>query len=254
MKKFIKYAIIVIFGGAIIGYLRNSGNDTEIKASQSAKISLTTNEVKVVNFIINDDITSAFDGKKSVFKIPHIFVTSVDMRKVYSQNEVKGDSTYKGKSIVISGVVSEISSNFGDEPVVMLRSGNSFEPVHLNFKDGYKNIIANLNKGQRVRFSCVGDGEVIGSPMLKNCETIDAAILNEVGRKYSLVNRYLEKGISEDKDIIKVVDLAKGLGKAGGDFSSCNEINNACLMSEVGKIKKYETNDPDLVKLKESLK
>ncbi len=94
---------------------------------------------------------------------------AVDARMLhaaYSANEIAADQQYKGKLLRVSGVIEAIDSDFGDEPVVRLTAGD-FDSVHL--KGLPASLAAGLHKGQQIVAVCVGDGEVMGSPMLDEC-------------------------------------------------------------------------------------
>ena len=94
------------------------------------------------------------------------------MIEIYESNEVKGDATYKGKVIKIVGIVNSVNSDLSDEAVVMLSSGKdeySFDNIHASGDEEFHNRAINLTKGNKVTLVCIGNGEVIGSPFLKDC-------------------------------------------------------------------------------------
>lgn len=102
----------------------------------------------------------AFDDEKAMK------VTAAELAAAYDENEVKADEKYKGHKVEVTGVVSGIDSSIGDEPVVRL-AGKSFDSVMAH--DVPKRDAANLKKGESVTLVCKADGEVIGSPVLRNC-------------------------------------------------------------------------------------
>lgn len=101
-----------------------------------------------------------------------IETTAEEMIEIYESNEVKGDATYKGKVIKIVGIVNSVNSDLSDEAVVMLSSGKdeySFDNIHASGDEEFHNRAINLTKGNKVTLVCIGNGEVIGSPFLKDC-------------------------------------------------------------------------------------
>lgn len=94
-------------------------------------------------------------------------VDAATLHKAYAANEVAADRLYKGKPLAVSGRVSEIASDATDDPVVALRVSD-FESVHANGLP--KDVAASLQKGESITVNCVGDGEVIGTPVLKDCK------------------------------------------------------------------------------------
>jgi hypothetical protein len=87
----------------------------------------------------------------------------------YDANEVAADQQYKGQALAVSGTVKSFDSSMGDEPVVMLEAGD-FDAVHV--RDLPAATAAGLAKGQRITVQCTGDGEVMGSPMLGDCNLL----------------------------------------------------------------------------------
>jgi hypothetical protein len=103
----------------------------------------------------------AFDDAKSMK------VTADELTEAYEKNEVSADEKYKGKKIEITGVIERIDSGFNDEPQIVLKAKN-FIGVRcegLSKKDAGK-----LEKGSEITLVCKGDGEIIGSPQLKDCK------------------------------------------------------------------------------------
>jgi hypothetical protein len=86
---------------------------------------------------------------------------------IYEANEVAGDARFKDKRIIITGTIESINSGIGDEPTVLLKA-EQFQSVHLDGID--KNQAATLSKGQYISAECTGGGEIIGSPLMKDCK------------------------------------------------------------------------------------
>ncbi|OOR90925.1 hypothetical protein B0181_04150 [Moraxella caviae] len=87
----------------------------------------------------------------------------------YDANEVAGDQKYKGKLLQVSGKVASIDSGLGDEANIRLIGKSEFETVMASGDDEFTQKAATLSKGQDVVMICRGDGEIIGSPTLKQC-------------------------------------------------------------------------------------
>jgi hypothetical protein len=87
----------------------------------------------------------------------------------YDANEVAADQQFKGKRLQVTGNVEGINSDLGDDPVVLLTAGD-FQSVHVRGLPA--DAAAGISKGQTISVTCVGGGEVIGSPMLDDC-TLD---------------------------------------------------------------------------------
>lgn len=95
-----------------------------------------------------------------------ISVTATTLYKDYQANEISADGKYKGKPLLITGTIDSIQSDFSDNPIIQLATGE-FGQVQL--KGIEKSVAAGLSKGEKLTASCNGAGEVIGSPTADNC-------------------------------------------------------------------------------------
>jgi hypothetical protein len=128
---------------------------------ESAKADTKYNETR-------SDDSSSFVSLENV----DLETTAQEMIHTYENNEVQADAIYKDKIIKVTGIVSSINSDFGDEADVLLGDGSeySFNDVHASGDVNFHNQAINLQKGQKVTLLCKGAGEVIGSPFLHECK------------------------------------------------------------------------------------
>ena len=87
----------------------------------------------------------------------------------YHANEVAADEQYKGRMLLVDGVVASIDKNFLDNIVLRLKSSNPFMTTMATMKDSEKRAAMSLRKGQRVRVLCRGGTMIVGSPTMKDC-------------------------------------------------------------------------------------
>lgn len=146
MKKFIKWAVIIFIALIVIGLIFGDDDATTTSTSTDNATNETAEVVEAA--------------------LP---VTATELYSAYEGNEVAADKQYKGKLLEVSGTVDAIDSSIGDKAVVRLQTPNSFMSVQAQGDDAFTDAAATLSKGQQVTMICKGDGEVIGSPMLKNC-------------------------------------------------------------------------------------
>ena len=133
------------------------------------------NELKLLKLIVaNDqsDLNSFF--KFNITKNTETSYTASYLQETYDKNEVKGDLKFKGKQFYVTGAIAFIDSSLNDQPAVHFATdtGNQFQSPTAFFKD-YENKleqIADLSKGQEIKLLCTGNGEMVGSPMLSDCE------------------------------------------------------------------------------------
>ena len=207
--------------------------------SKASSISLTEDEISAVKALIRDDVTNNFDGGKSAYDYGYMLVTAKELFRVYSANEARGDKTYKGKKIIISGVVDSISSSIGDIPVVSLKTGEMFQTVSVNFARKYRDTAIELNKNQKVSFACVGGTVVLGMPSVRDCVPLNVAIDEIVDDKMKDVENALRNHrTTDDKNALSMVVLAKAASKATDNFKSCKPDDINCIPGKAKSIPK----------------
>lgn len=102
----------------------------------------------------------------------NIETTASKMIATYANNEVRADAIYMDKVIKITGYVSSISSDVSNNAVVHLApKGTEYEftSVYATGDTNFHNQAINLQKNQKITLVCIGAGEIIASPMLKDC-------------------------------------------------------------------------------------
>lgn len=100
---------------------------------------------------------------------PPVEVTPVELAKAYEENTVAADDLYKGKKLRISGTISEIATGITDEPYLVMKGGNPFMGPQLHFDKDQRSAIAKLKKGQKIVALCVGAGDLVKTPIAKDC-------------------------------------------------------------------------------------
>ena len=133
------------------------------------------NELKLLKLIVTNDqsdLNSFF--KFNITQNKEKSYTASNIQEIYDKNEVKGDLKFKGKQFYVTGAIASIDSSLNDQPAVHFATdtGNQFQSPTAFFKD-YENKleqIADLSKGQEIKLLCTGNGEMVGSPMLSDCE------------------------------------------------------------------------------------
>jgi hypothetical protein len=96
-------------------------------------------------------------------------VTATQLFNDYQGNEVAADDKYKGKTLLVTGTISDVKKDFTDSIVIGLRTSNQFMPIDAHVDDSEKSKAARLNKGDSVKLQCEGNGMVIGRPQLGDC-------------------------------------------------------------------------------------
>ena len=110
-----------------------------------------------------------------------VYANVVDMLNEYEENEVAADLKYKGKTVVISGIISEIGkteSLFGDGTPYILFSNSGangyFSTVQCGFsKKTEIEKLANCSKGQSVTIKGTCTGFSLLNVIMSNCFIVE---------------------------------------------------------------------------------
>jgi hypothetical protein len=104
------------------------------------------------------------------------------------KDKARGDNTYKGKRIEITGCVSDVKKGLGDEIYVTVGTGQAFEfPVVQCFiSKGQESKAASLSKGKQITVRGQVDG-LLMNVLLKDCEinSLGAAVIKQPSRRAS---------------------------------------------------------------------
>lgn len=100
---------------------------------------------------------------------PPIEATAKQLYADYEANEVSADDKYKGKPLSITGVIKKISKNAFDATYIALAAGDQFglDDVWAFCDD--KSALGKLKRGEKVVMTCLGNGLIVNTPVLKNC-------------------------------------------------------------------------------------
>jgi hypothetical protein len=108
-------------------------------------------------------------GAPPVLDTP-ISVTAMELWRAYGRNEAAAQEKYGDHALLVDGAIQSIDLDVFDNPKVLLHTGNPFQAAQAALGDNSKPKAAGLKKGQKIRLLCTGVSEVIGTPMLKDCE------------------------------------------------------------------------------------
>lgn len=101
-----------------------------------------------------------------------IHVSANQLFNAYQANEVAADTQYKGQLLEVTGTVESIDSDISDDAVVNLSTSNEFLSASATGNETFNQAALSLRKGQKIKLWCVGDGEIISAPVLKECQIL----------------------------------------------------------------------------------
>lgn len=99
-------------------------------------------------------------------------ISARDLNAAYQTNEVAADEKFRGKTILVDGVVDEISKDFRDQIYLAIRTGVFLQSIHAEFDDQQKSEIIKLQPGQKVRVKGRVKGLLMRSVFLGNCRLV----------------------------------------------------------------------------------
>lgn len=100
---------------------------------------------------------------------PAVIIAAENLVAAYEQNEVSADTSYKNKTLEVSGTIETIGKDIVDTPYVALK-GPRDSPwgVQCMFHEDQISVLSGLKKGQKVTLVGVGQGK-LGNVLLRDC-------------------------------------------------------------------------------------
>jgi len=96
-------------------------------------------------------------------------VTASELYRAYEANEVSADQQYKGKRLLITGVVENIGKDVMDNPYVALKI-DFLKGVNCYFDDENNKVLSHLSKGQKIQIIGTCAGLTSTDVVVKDCE------------------------------------------------------------------------------------
>ncbi|EPG2747499.1 OB-fold protein [Klebsiella pneumoniae] len=115
--------------------------------------------------------TSPSNGRPDVSSLAEF--SAKEILDAYSANTVAADKQFKGKWLIISGKVGNINTDITDSAYIEFSVNNSFNSPQATFIESEEDKLANLRQGQFVKAVCIGNGDIVKTPMLKNCTLVE---------------------------------------------------------------------------------
>lgn len=96
-----------------------------------------------------------------------IIISSENLYNEYKNNEIAADERFKGKKLLVTGIVREIGTGIGNTYYVILSSGQFSQQVMATFDDSSKNRLAKLKKGDSMDVMGMCTGMTLGSVVVR---------------------------------------------------------------------------------------
>lgn len=99
---------------------------------------------------------------------PAYSLTADQLYNEYKSNEVAADSKYKGKIVLVSGVVQDIGKDIMDEAYIVIGGQGFLDGVQCMFTESENASIIRLSKGQSVKVKGEVSGKM-GNVLINKC-------------------------------------------------------------------------------------
>ena len=156
IKSLIKWSLFGFFLILIIGFLISKKSKNNESLPEQINTEAKSN--------INKDANSTQTNENTEFTI-----SSTQFSKEYDENTIAADEKYKDKRFKITGKVVSINTDFSDTPYLVLSGNDFFTSPQFSFESEHKSELAKVKKGMKITLSCIGAGDIVKTPMNKEC-------------------------------------------------------------------------------------
>ena len=163
-----RHKVLTVIGGLVIigalGSITGGNSNNNISDSKQTSVSAENSDSKQTS------ASNENSNKKQME--PELNISATELINAYKENEVKADKMYKGKIVEVNGIVDGIDSGIDDKAIVRLSNGDefSFDNVQCCIDDENQNKACELKKGENVTIIGKADGEIAGTPFIKDCK------------------------------------------------------------------------------------
>ncbi len=227
--------VLLIFFSMLV---TNSASDSASNSSSTGnKYSLSSKEIHLLNWLIADEEKAFISGLENMsFDSRVVKVTAKSVAKKYADNEVAGDQEYKGKTVLLEGIVQDIQSGIGDDPFLVFKGVNMFMGPQAKFKNADVQRIAAIRKGEKQRLVCVAAGEVAGNAFFSDCVFLDTYAAELKPKILSDIGQYLQSGNSDEIGTPMLVMSVLMFARSVPDDSPCFSDASKCMQALEAKV------------------
>ena len=215
----------------------NSNSQAETSTVEAKNELLTENEKAFLKFSIEDELkilpTLSSGDNESLLLTSYFPVYSADqITNDYDKNEIKANNLYKNKYFFVNGKISGIEAGIDDKPVVRLetKANYGFNSPMLRFNKIDHENVAELSKGSKATFFCVGNSEIGGSPILDDCLFLETFKTGTVNQALEFEDQNISGNDKQwEKAIYTYVSSALFIGQVSNDFQKCKVEDADCI-------------------------
>jgi hypothetical protein len=160
---------LLVIAGLFAGCMVLTAIGAATRDHSSSPTAVTTTMSTVTSTVI------ATNAPAPIVAVPTgIEITGRALYAEYEANEVAADNRYKGRKLLVKGLVTSIEKDFMDNIVVHLAGGQyEFDTVMATLEDSQNSAAATLNKGDVIKLACTGGARIVSTPTLSDCTIVN---------------------------------------------------------------------------------
>ena len=90
----------------------------------------------------------------------------------YDENSVAADAKFKNKRFIVYGSVASINTNMMGDAYISFKGTSPLQEPQATLSDEHKAYAGTVKKGEKIKLACTGNGDIVKTPMLKDCGPI----------------------------------------------------------------------------------
>ncbi|MCL2178138.1 MAG: OB-fold putative lipoprotein [Proteobacteria bacterium] len=152
----------------------------------------------------------------------------------YESNEISADQMFKGRMILVSGVVEEINKDIMGAGYLVLKGHKNFSRVRASLKTSSLSRAAVAKKGSKVHMVCKGKGMMLSISMLDECQFADEYSAIAVSQAENAISEFLSGNVPVVKPLGEMLIEIYAMGAELPQDSSCfdDPFGNLCTKAK----------------------
>ena len=140
-----------------------------ITSAQKATNTLKSiSHVPEASSLDNQAMSLITDATEALANAPDYILSVNQLYREYQNNEVAADIKYKGKIVLISGTIHDISKDILGKPFIVIGGSGFFDGAQCSFTRNQESVLGRLSKGQHVKIKGKVSGK-FGHVQVEDC-------------------------------------------------------------------------------------
>jgi hypothetical protein len=117
-----------------------------------------------------DPASKTSGGEAAVSAEPAVKVTAQELASAYEANEAAAQQRFGDRPLEVTATVTAVQLDFSNEPFLVLAGTNQFMGPQAKLTEASRSKASGVSKGQSIVLRCASVSEVVGTPMLSDCD------------------------------------------------------------------------------------